>query len=211
MRFFCIVSLTATALLLGGCSTLPPVNDTAGHPTVYIAPDSSGPVKGIGMESQDVISMADRMARDLLAQPAIAGRPVPPRIIVDSAYFRNEGSSRINKNLITDRLRVDLNRAANGRIVFVGREDVDAVEAERALKARGVTEAGTLRPTTGTAGVDYRLTGRIATTDALDPKTGESQRWTQITFELLDLEVGTVAWSNLYEYAKAAQDDIIYR
>lgn len=197
------------ALLASGCMS--PVNDAPGRPTAYVAPDSPGPVQGVGMESQDVISMSDRMARDLLSAPIIANRGTPPRIIIDSQYFRNEGSNRIDKNLITDRLRVELNRAAAGRLVFVGRENVDAVAAERELKEQGVTDGGTLRPTAGTAGADFRLTGRIATADEIDPRTGMTERWTQITFELIDLEYGTIAWSNLYDFAKAAQDDIIYR
>ena len=181
------------------------------RPTTYVTADTPGKVQGVGMESQDIISMSDKMARDLLAQPNLVSRPTPPRIIIDSEYFRNEGTSRVNKNLITDRLRVDLNRAAQGRLLFVGREFVNAVEAERRLKREGVTDQGTVRSTQATAGVDFRLTGRIATTDAVDPKTGMTQRWTQITFELLDLEYGTIVWSNIYDYAKASQDDIIYR
>ncbi len=74
-----------------------------------------------------------------------------------------------------------------------------------------MTDAGTIRATQATAGADFRLTGRIATSDVVDPKTGVTQRFTQITFELIDLEYGTIVWSNLYDFAKAAQDDIIYR
>ena len=35
--------------------------------------------------------------------------------------------------------------------------------------------------------------------------------FTQVTFEMVDLETGAIAWSNLYEMKKSAQDDIIYR
>ena len=54
--------------------------------------------------------MSDLMMRDILATPVLAGRAKAPRVIVDSEYFVNESSSRINKNIITDRLRVQLNR-----------------------------------------------------------------------------------------------------
>lgn len=203
--------LFTVAGLLGGCASPPLVNNSPGRPTIYVAADSPGRVQGLGVESQDIISMADKMARDLLAQPSLVSRQTPPRIIVDSERFRNEGTSRVNKNLITDRLRVDLNRAAQGRLLFVGRENIAAVEAERQLKRSGVTDQGTVRSTPGTAGVDFFLTGRIATSDAVDPKSGMMQRFTQITFELVDAEYGTIIWSNLYDYAKASQDDIVYR
>lgn len=205
-----LLALPALALL-AGCGTTSTINNSPGRPTTYVAADTPGKVQGVGMESQDIISMSDKMARDLLAQPYLVNRPTPPRIIVDSEYFRNEGTSRVNKNLITDRLRVDLNRSAQGRLLFVGREFVSAVEAERQLKRQGVTDQGTIRSTQATAGADFRLTGRIATSDAIDPRTGMQQRWTQITFELIDLEYGTIVWSNIYDYAKASQDDIIYR
>lgn len=200
----------ASAALFGACNSAT-VNNAPGRPTAYVAADTSGPVQGVGMESQDIISMADRMARDLLQHNALTDRSTPPRIILDAEYFRNEGSSRVNKNLITDRLRVNLNRSANGRLLFVGREFADMVEHERMLKREGVTDGGTIRSTQGTAGADFRLAGRIATRDSIDSQSGTSQRWTQITFEMIDLELGTIIWSNIYDYAKAAQDDIIYR
>ena len=72
--------------------------------------------------------------RDMLTNPVLAGQTTPPRVIVDSQYFVNESTSRINTNSITDRLRVNLNRASNGRMVFVARQNVAMIEAERELK-----------------------------------------------------------------------------
>ena len=206
-----LLVLAPVALLFVGCQSTATINNAPGRPTIYVAPENPGKVQGVGMESQDIISMSDKMARDLLAQASLVSRPAPPRIILDSEYFRNEGSSRVNKNLITDRLRVSLNRSAQGRLLFVGREFVAAVESERRLKREGVTDQGSIRNTQATAGADFRLTGRIATSDAVDNKSGVTQRFTQITFELVDLEYGTIVWSNIYDYAKAAQDDIVYR
>jgi len=211
MKFLILFPVALAALLSGCATTMPSVNNAPGRPTAYVTADSPGRVQGIGMESQDIISMSDKMTRDMLAQPQLVSRPSPPRIILDSEYFRNEGSSRVNKNLITDRLRVDLNRSAQGRLLFIGREFVAAVETERRLKREGVTDQGSIRNTQATAGADFRLTGRIATSDAVDPKSGLTQRFTQITFELIDLEYSTIVWSNIYDYAKASQDDIIYR
>ena len=59
--------------------------------------------------------LADAMMRDLLTVPQLLSTTVPPRVIVDSQYFRNESSEIIDKKLITDRLRITLNRAAAGR------------------------------------------------------------------------------------------------
>ena len=37
------------------------------------------------------------------------------------------------------------------------------------------------------------------------------QRYSQIIFEMVDLETSEIVWSGIYEFGKAAQDDIIYR
>ncbi|WP_261925627.1 penicillin-binding protein activator LpoB [Vibrio aestuarianus] len=155
--------------------------------------------------------MTDQMARDMLSNPVLAGRATPPRVIVDSEYFKNESSSRINKNLITDRLRINLNRAAAGRMFFINRENLDMLQAERKMKRDGTTDKGTTGMSKTLAGVDYRLVGRIASRDAVDTNSGAQSSYNQITFEMIDLEQGYTVWSGLYEFKKSTMDDVIYR
>lgn len=211
MQYKSLLSLTASCLFLSACTSTMEVNDSKGRATVYEDTSRVGKVAGVGIESQDITSMTDKMMRDMLTNPLLVRQSKPPRVIVDSEYFYNESSSRINKNMITDRLRVNLNRAANGKMVFVGRHYSNMVEKERQLKRTGVTDAGTIRKTKATAGGDYRLGGRITSQDALSPKSGQVSRFTQITFEMVDLEYGTIIWSGIYDYKKSAQDDILYR
>jgi PBP1b-binding outer membrane lipoprotein LpoB len=203
--------LVAAACVLAGCAGTD-VNNTAGRKTVYEdVRSSSTAVQGVGIESQDIVGVTDKMMRDMLTTPILAGRNPPPRIIIDSEYFTNESSSRINKNSITDRLRIELQRAAQGRMVFVGRQYAAMVESERELKRAGVTDGGTIRQTQGTAGADFRLVGRITSLDAVDTASSITSRYQQITFEMIDLEYGTVVWAGIYEFKKTAQDDVIYR
>ena len=136
---------------------------------------------------------------------------VPPRVIVDSQYFRNESSEIIDKSLITDRIRVGLNRAAAGKIMFIGREYAGMIAQERELKDAGAVDVGTTGRTRAQAGADYRLVGRIGTRDAIDTRTGKTSRFSQYTFELLDMEYGEIIWSNLYEFKKENRDDVVYR
>jgi PBP1b-binding outer membrane lipoprotein LpoB len=199
-------------LLVAGCTTFTTrVENAPGRPSTYGDPSTPGMVTGVGVESQDIVSMTDAMVRDLLANPTIAGRTTPPRVIVDAEYFRNEGASRLNKNSIVDRLRVELNRAGNGRLIFIGRHYTDMVEAERTVKRAGVVDAGTTRQTQAAAGGDYRFGGRITTLDAVAAKSGLVSRYHQITFEMVYLETGEIVWSGIYEFRKTAQDDVIYR
>lgn len=210
MKYLVMTAALASTFVLAGCSSTT-IDNSAGRATVYEDARSPGKVQGVGVESQDIMAVTDQMMRDMLSNPQLVSREVAPRIIIDSQYFTNESSSRINKNMLTDRLRINLNRASNGRLVFVGREYADMVEKERELKRMGVVDGGTIRSTQATAGADFRLVGRIMSLDAMDTRSQERSRYHQITFELVDLELGTYVWSGMYEFQKTAQDDVIYR
>jgi len=203
-----IALLACAGLSLAGCATSVPY--ASGKPAVQLDPSRRGLVQGVGIESHDIVSMTDRMMRDMLSVPDLAGRATAPRVIVDGEFFYNEGIQALNKNLITDRLRVALNRASAGRMVFVGRHQSKMVEQERALKDKGATDAGTLGRA-AVAGGDYRLGGRISTLNQVSPSTGLVQRYNQITFEMIDLERDTIVWSDMYEFERAAADDVVYR
>lgn len=204
------VLLALSTALLGGCAVTSVPNSSAVNPR-EVDPSVKGTVSGVGIESQDVIAMTDKMMRDMLADPGLVNRPKAPRVIVDGEYFVNDSLQAINKNTIIDRLRINLNRASKGKLIFVGRNYAKMIEQERDLKRSGVTDIGTTGLTKAQAGADFRLGGRISSLDTRDPKTGLSQRYNQITFEMVDLENGVIVWSGIYEFAKSSADDIIYR
>src|SRR5262249_3845931 len=163
MKIRVMLGLALAAGLLSACAN----NKDAGTPATYIAPQDKGPVSGTGIEGRDVIAVTDEMVRDLLATPQISQRSTPPRILMDAANYENQSSQRINKNLLVDRLRIQLQRASQGRIQFVGQEYANIVEKQRALKRAGKTDVGTNKLTRATAGVDYILVGRINSLDAV--------------------------------------------
>lgn len=206
-RLTTAIGLGLAALLVAS----PGVAQKRKDKSVYAAPDTSGQVRGVGVESQDIVSMSDQMMRDLLTVPQLMNAATPPRVIIDSKAFRNESSEIIDKALITDRIRVQLNRAAQGRVRFIGREYADVVQMERDLKDSGQVDVGTKGRTRAMAGADYRLVGRIGTRDAVDPRTGMRSRYSMYTFELLDVEYGDLVWSNIYEFKKETADNVVYR
>lgn len=212
-RICSIVTGVALLFLACGCATTTTTRpgNNRGRPTVYDDPATVGPVGGIGMESQDIISMTEKMMRDMMANPTLAARATPPRVVIDARYFRNESSSIINKSMITDLLRTELTRAANGRIVFLGREYADMIENERTLEQEGVVTGGTQSRTQRAAGWDYRLGGRIASLDSVDAGTGLTSRYHQITFEMVERGTGVIVWNGTYKFKKTAQDDVVYR
>ncbi|MEN8190700.1 MAG: penicillin-binding protein activator LpoB [Thermodesulfobacteriota bacterium] len=187
------------------------VDDSPGRPTVYEDVNSPGKVQGIGVESQDIAGMTDKMMRDMLATPVLAARQTAPYVIVDDKYFTNESATIMNKRLITERLMINLNRASMGRMVFVERAAASMVEKERALKRSGVVTGGTMGQTKKTAGADFRLTGRIMSQDSVNSGTGYKSRYNVITFKMIDLETSIAVWTGMYEFKKSTAEDVIYR
>jgi PBP1b-binding outer membrane lipoprotein LpoB len=202
--------LAIAAFAAAGCVTSQTPNPS-GVATTSIDPSRVGPVSGLGIEAHDIVSMTDQMMRDMLGNATLATQAKPPRVVIDSQYFRNEGSQAINRDIITDRLRVNLNRAAQGRLTFVTRVNLNMVAGERDLKREGATDIGTTGMTKAMMGADYRLTGVISTLDSRSSKSGMMQRYNQVSFEMVDLESGEIVWSGLYEFARAAADDVVYR
>jgi len=197
-------------VFLTACSS-PVVNNSAGESSDYQNPNKASDMGGVGIESNDIVAMTDKMLRSMLANSTLSSKTKAPRVIVDAEYISNESTSRVNKNLLGDRLRIQLNRAASGRMVFVARHLSNMVEKERELKREGVVDAGTIRTTQAQAGADYRLGGRIMSQDALQTDSQQVSRYHLVTFEMVDLELGTVVWSDMYEFKKQAQDNVMYR
>ncbi len=202
------------AIFLTACGSAP-VKNPSGISTVYQDVDSPGVLRGIGIESQDIRSMVDQMVRHMLANPLIGGAARTPRVIVDAQYFKNESSQPINKNILIDQLATQLQIAANGRVLFIDRENEAMILAERNRKradtsATGATDLGSTGIALTQAGVDYRLNGRITSLDART-SDGTMERYINIVFRMTDLETGVVAWTNQYSFKKVGQDDIIYR
>jgi PBP1b-binding outer membrane lipoprotein LpoB len=205
-----LLAVIGLAALSAACASRPLPNPS-GVQTVQFDPGSVGPVQGVGLEGQDIVMMTDQMMRDMLANPIIAGQQPSPRVIIDAEYFRNESAQRINPNLFTDSLRVNLQRAANGRMRFVSRESMGMVADERDLKRDGVTDQGTLPMTKAQLGADFRLRGRITSTEQIKASQGLIQRYNQVIFEMVDLETSEIVWTGMYNVARAGADDVIYR
>lgn len=167
-------------------------------------------VSGIGIESQDLVPLSDRMVRDLLATPLFANAATAPRVIIDDTRFNNESNQPMNLALIVDRLRIELMRASGGKMHFVSRQNVDLVEKEKQLKSSGRVDAGSSQTSRAIAGADYMLIGRIAVQASTDRSSGMRANFYQITFEMLDLNNSLSVWGNIYDVKKAGADDKIY-
>ena len=185
--------------------------NASGKNAYYIEPEQESDIAGVGIDSRDISLMTSKMMQDILEAAVFLNAKTPPKVIIDAEYFKNEGSTRIDKNLITDKLRNGLNRAAAGKMIFIGREYLKMLMQELALKQSGITGDENDKAESQVYAADYRLGGRISTLDKVNPKEGTFSRYHQILFEMIDLKTGAIVWSNAYDFKKVAQEDIIYR
>ena len=193
-----------------GCTTVGTgvANKPSERPTRYVPVDSPTPGTGtIGIESQDIVSMTDKMVRDMLSNPRLVQQGDAAVVIVDHEYFVNDSSQRLNKRLIVDRLRNELFRAANGRIRFVARHADKMVRDEQERRRQGLV-TGEAKRTLPTAG--YRLTGRFQNLADGDMR-GNRSNYVQVLFEMVDLDAGELVWTGLYEFKKTNRESIMYQ
>ena len=83
----------ASAVLLAGCHS-GNVANAPGTPTAYKDPGTRGLVTGVGIESQDIRSMTDKMMRDMMTEPGLVGRLPAPQVLIDATLFENQSSQR---------------------------------------------------------------------------------------------------------------------
>src|SRR5512137_806728 len=124
---FPIVGL-ALAGLISGCASSG-VKNPSGVGVTQMRPDEQGFVAGTGVESQDLVAVTDKMAKSILAVPQIANSQGTARVVLDPVI--NETRFPISKDLFLSRIRVELNRKAQGKVMFLARERMGTLEKEK--------------------------------------------------------------------------------
>lgn len=205
-RFFVLPSIAATAAFFAGCANQG-VQNPSGVPVTQMNPDEQGFVAGTGVESQDLVTVTDKMARSILGTPAIASATTPPRIVIDPV--ENATRFPINKDLFVDRIRIMLNSKASGRVVFLARDRMQTLERERELKQTGqVTSSYDPNPV-AFKGADYFLTGKL---EGLTTKTSAgTSDYVLYSFQLIDARTSEIVWEDSAEIKKQGLEDAAYR
>ncbi|MBN8247843.1 MAG: penicillin-binding protein activator LpoB [Verrucomicrobia bacterium] len=201
-----VPAAVACAGLLCGCAS--GVQNPSGVPVTVLKPDEQGFIAGSGIESQDLVAVTDRMARSLPGTPEIQNfNPPPPRIVL--LPVENETRFPINKDLFTTRMRALLNSQAQGKIRFLARDRMTALEQERTLKQEGKVTSNTDPNVQEFKGADFFLTGKLQglTTQA---KGGVSD-YVLYSFQLIDPRTSEILWENSAEVKKQSVEDAAYR
>ncbi|MCD6339890.1 MAG: penicillin-binding protein activator LpoB [Verrucomicrobia bacterium] len=196
-------SLAIAGLWLCGCAS--GVKNPSGVPVTELRPDERGFVAGTGIESQDVVRVADRMARSILNIPQIAHASRPPRIVLEPIV--NETRFPINKGLFLTRIQTELTAKSQGKVIFLARDRMEALKREAEMKRRGEVQAE--GPVAAFKGADYFLTGKLL---GLSSRTSSGiSDYVLYAFELIDARTSEIVWADQYEVKRQGLEDAAYR
>jgi PBP1b-binding outer membrane lipoprotein LpoB len=198
--------LVAGVVILGGCASSG-VKNPSGVDVTEMRPDERGFVAGTGIESQDLVAVSDRMARSILALPEIANAPSPPSIVLEPV--NNESRFPINKDMFLTRIRTQLNSRSQGKVRFLAREQMAALERERDLKRSGALTSSSDPNLQEFKGADYFLTGKL---QSLTTKTTQGlSDYVLYSFQLINARTSDIVWEDAAEVKKQGLEDAAYR
>ncbi len=200
-----ILPLTA-AVFVAGCASQG-VKNPSGVPVTRMNADEQGFVAGTGVESQDLVAVTDKMVRSILAIPQIAQAATPPIIVLDAVD--NHTRFPINKDLFNTRLRSELIKKSGGKVQFLARERMAALEKERNLKREGAVTASSDANVQEFKGADFFLTGTLGGLSTRT-KAGTSD-YILYEFQLIDARTSTIVWGDNAEIKKQGLEDAAYR
>ncbi len=175
-----------------------------------VDPDAPDSVGGAVLQSQDIRTMADLMARDVKASGVLTSAPANERIAFHITEMVNESSDTINRSIILTKLRTELFRSFGGRVQILDRsaDGLEAVRREREAKRAGaVTSKESQRGEV--LGSDYVLKGRIQ--DRVVQAGDIKSAYYLVTFELTNLETSELMWTNSYETKFESEKSVIAR
>ncbi len=206
-RFLFLASVAASPMLFTGCETTQGVKNPSGVPVTEMRPDEKGFVQGTGVESQDLVSVTDKMSRSILGIPEIARAQTKPRIVLEPVV--NNTRFPINKDIFLTRIRSQLNSKAAGRVSFLDREMMKTLERERALKQSGQVTASSDPNVVEFRGADYFLTGKL---EGLSTRTSQgTSDYILYSFRLTDARTSEIVWEDSAEIKKQGLEDAAYR
>jgi len=195
-----------TAALIAGCASSG-VQNPSGVPVTRLNPDEQGFVAGTGVESQDLVAVTDKMSRSILGIPQIANANTPPIIVLDPV--ENKTRFPINKDIFLTRIRSELNKKSMGKVTFLARDRMAALEKERNLKREGAVTSSSDPNVQEFKGADYFLTGSL---EGLSTRTrAGTSDYILYAFQLIDARTSAIVWEDNAEIKKQGLEDAAYR
>jgi PBP1b-binding outer membrane lipoprotein LpoB len=206
-KYQTLAAAVALAGFAAGCASSSGVKNPSGIPVTQMRPDEQGFVAGTGVESQDLVAVTDKMARSILTTPQITNAQGTPRVVLDPVI--NETRFPINKDIFLTRIRAELNTKARGKVIFLARERMAALEHERQLKQSGQVTSSSDPNVVEFKGADFFLTGKLS---GLSTRTAAgTSDYILYTFQLVDARTTDIIWEDSAEIKKQGLEDAAYR
>ena len=206
-RLLPVIGVSAILFTVSACSSTKGVQYPSGVPVVEVNPDERGSVAGTGIESQDLVAVTDKMARSIVGIPQIANAATPPVVVLDPVI--NDTRFAIQKDMFLDKIRIALNQKAAGKVTFLARERMAALQREQQLKQTGQVTASSNPNTVEFKGADYFLTGKLA---GLSTRTSQGiSDYILYSFQLIDARTSVIVWEDAAEIKKQGLEDAAYR
>jgi penicillin-binding protein activator len=200
-----VLGVAAISLSVG-CATHG-VYNPSGVPVTEMQADERGFVTGTGVESQDLVAVADKMARSILGIPEIANATTVPRVVLEPVV--NDTRFPINKDIFLTRIRGQLNIQARNKVRFLAREQMAALERERALKQSGQVTSTSDPNIVEFRGADFFLTGKL---QGMTTRTSAgTSDYILYSFQLIDARTSDIIWEDQAEIKKQGLEDAAYR
>ena len=200
------LAVAAIAAGLAGCASSG-VRNPGGVPVTEMRADERGFVAGTGIESQDLVTVTDKMARDILSVPEIAGAQGIPRIVL--LPVENNTRFTINKDIFLSRIRGQLNEKARNKVRFLARDRIAALEQERQLKQTGQVTSSSDPNVQEFKGADFFLTGRL---EGMTTRTSAgTSDYVLYSFQLIDPRTSDIIYEGQHEIKKQGLEDAAYR
>ena len=188
-----------------GCAS--GVSNPSGVPVTEMQSDERGFVTGTGIESQDLVSVTDKMARSLVNTPEIHDFSGMPRIVLDPVI--NNTRFPIQQGIFLTRIRTLLNSRTRGKMRFLARERMDALRAEREMKRTGELTSSSDPNVQEFKGADFFLTGKL---DGQTTRTSAgTSDYVLYSFQLIDARTSEIIWEDFSELKKQGLEDASYR
>lgn len=204
---FLLAGVLAGSAFFAGCATTEGVKNPSGVPVTEMRPDERGFVAGTGIESQDLVTVTDRMARSILGIPQIARSQNPPSVVLEPVV--NNTRFPINKDIFLTRIRTQLNSKSAGQVSFLDREMMKTLQRERELKRSGQVTASADPNVVEFGGADYFLTGKL---DGMTTRTtAGTSDYVLYSFRLTDARTSRIVWEDSAEIKKQGLEDAAYR
>jgi len=147
------------------------------------------------MGSKDFRAVCFEMAQSIVRLPQIQGAANPPTVAFTEMV--NQSDELFSADDLLYKMRAELVKNCGGKIVFLDRDIIDRIKAERRDQDRGKVTSSSDR---ALYGADFFLAGRV---ESIRRTRGRLEtKYMRVAVRLTDARSSAIVWENDYEMKK---------